>query len=246
MNVAPTTPPTNTPPTSHRGLAPWFQRHAWLIALTLAYFFLLVGTFTWKRERFMSNWSIDEAYMIQQFHNWWSGYPKVTVQPGDLRSGFPGEHPFEDNHKKRIYIFYQALYRLWPQPESLIVAYSFLICLSVPAFYLFLSQLGLDRRKILALLAAWLLYPLCQKIAAYSFCDPLSACGTFYFFHLWLLCRNSPFALLGCAGLFLLREETCFLVPATVFLLPQKWKTLLWHFGCLVPFVLFPNHGPTN
>ena len=216
------------------------------MAITVAYFFILAGSFIYKRNRFISTWSIDEAYMIQQFHNWWSGYPKVTVQPGDLRSGFPGERPFEDNHKKRIFLLYKLAYRAWPQPETLIVVDSILVALSVPALYLFLGQLGLGRAKVLALLAAWLLYPLQQKVAGHSFADPLTMTGTFYFFYLYLLCRDSPFSLAGCLGLFLLREETCFLLPATILILPRKWKTLLWQFGCLVPFVVFAKHGASN
>ncbi|HZQ47656.1 MAG TPA: hypothetical protein VFC07_11620, partial [Verrucomicrobiae bacterium] len=136
--------------------------------------------------------------------------------------------------------------RLWPKPESLIVVYAFFVSLSIPALYLFLKELQLNRGTMLALLAAWLSYPLQQKVAFYSYCDPLSYCGTFYFIYLFLLRRNSPFAVLGCLGMFLLREETFFLVPATVFLLPQKWKTLLWHFACMVPLVIFARHGASN
>ena len=191
----------------------------------------------------MNDWPLDQAYMIQQFHNWWSGYPTVTLQPGDLRSGFPGEKPFEENHKKWIYLLFKIFYRAWPQPETLILVYAALVSLSVVTLYLFLTRLGLNRTNTAALLLCWMFYPLQQKIAAYTFCDPLSMSGTFYFFYLWLLCSNSRFSVIGGLMLLLPREETCLLILPTFLLLPQKWKTLLIHLACLVPCFLFSKHG---
>ena len=194
----------------------------------------------------MNDWPLDQAYMIQQFHNWWSGYPTVTIQPGDLRSGFPGEKPFEENHKKWIYLLYKIFYRAWPQAETLILVYAALVSLSVVTLYLFLNRLGLKRTHIIALLFCWMLYPLQQKIAVYTFCDPLSMSGTFYFFYLWLLCADSRYSIIGCLMLLLPREETCLLILPTFLLLPQKWKTLLWHMACLVPFLIFAKRGSGN
>jgi hypothetical protein len=186
----------------------------------------------------MNVWPFDEAYMIQQFHNWNSGYPKVTIQPGDLRSGFSGEKAFEENHNKWIYLLFKPFYWIWPFPETLILLYAFFVSLSVVTLYLFLKQLALDRFKIMMLVACWMLYPLQQRIVSYSYCDTLPMSGTFYFFYLYLLCRNSPYAILGCLGLLLPREQTVWLILPTMFLLPGKWKTLLWHLACMIPLIL--------
>jgi uncharacterized membrane protein len=220
----------------------WTHRMPWNLSILLVaffYFLILSGTLLYKQRQLLFDWPFDDAYMIQQFHNWNSGYATVTIQPGDLRSGLPGEKPFEENHKKWIYTVFKPFYWLWPYPETLILLYAFFVSLSVVTLYLLLKQLGLDPPKTFALVACWMLYPLQQKVAVYSFCDPLSMSGTFYFFYLYLLCRNSPFAVLGCLALLLPREQTPLLILPTFLLLPKKWKTLLWHLACLLPFLIF-------
>jgi hypothetical protein len=224
----------------------WWKRYGLVVVLTAAYFFILSGALLYKRRHLLDDWPVDQAYMIQQFHNWWSGQPVVTIRPGDQRSGFPGQHPFDERHQKWIYLFYKVLYRLWPQPETLILVYAFLVSLAVPTLYLFLAGLGVARPKITALLFVWMLYPLNQKIAVYTYCDPLSYCGTFYFFYLYLLGKDSRYSFIGCLLLLLPREETCLLVLPTFLLLPEKWKTLLWHVACLLPFLLLSRHGAGN
>ena len=118
-----------------------------------------------------------------------------------------------------------------------------LVSLSVVTLYMFLTRLGLNRTNTAALLLCWMFYPLQQKIAAYTFCDPLSMSGTFYFFYLWLLCADSRYSIIGCLLLLLPREETCLLLLPTFLLLPKKWKTLLWQLTCLIPLLIFAKHG---
>ncbi len=224
-------------------LGPWIRRHGWILAAGTIYFLTVSATLIYKYHNLLNDWSFDQAYMIQQFHNWRSGFPKVTIQPGDLRSGYSGERPFEENHHKPIYILFKVFYWLWPYPETLILTYAFLTSLSVVTLYFFLKQLALQPVKIFALVCCWMIYPLQQKIAVDTFCDPLSMCGTFYFFYLYLVQRNSPYAILGCLSLLLLREQAVLLILPTVLLFHRKWKTLLWHFACVALFVLFTPSG---
>jgi len=142
--------------------------HLSILLVAVVYFLALSGTLLYKQHQLLYDWPFDEAYMIQQFHNWNSGYPTVTIQPGDLRSGLPGERPFEENHKKWIYTVFKPFYWLWPHAETLILLYAFFVSLSVVTLFLFLKQLGLDPPKTLALVACWMIYPLSQKVAAYS------------------------------------------------------------------------------
>jgi hypothetical protein len=224
----------------------WWPRYGLIAAITASYFLVIASVLLYKYDHLLFDWPFDEAYAIQQFHNWNSGYPNVTIQPGDLRSGFPGDKPFEEKHKKWIYEFYKVAYRAWPRPETIIVTYALLVSLSVATFYLFLTRLGLAPWKITALLFCWMLYPLQQKIAVYSYCDPLTMCGTFYFFYLYLLCADSRYSFIGALMLLLPREEACLLILPTFLLLPRKWKTLLWQFACLLPFLVFAKHGTGN
>src|ERR1035438_1060326 len=71
------------------------RRHFWILPVFILYFLTLSATLVHKHECLLNDWPFDEAYMIQQFHNWKSGYPIVTIQPGDFRSGFPGEKPLD-------------------------------------------------------------------------------------------------------------------------------------------------------
>ncbi|HUI06099.1 MAG TPA: hypothetical protein VL486_03760 [Verrucomicrobiae bacterium] len=222
------------------------RRHGWILVIAVVYFAALSATLTYKRIYLLNDWPFDQAHMIQQFHNWRSGYPKVTIQPGDLRSGPTGEQPFHDNHTHRIYAVFRVFYRIWPYPETLILMYALLVSLSVVTLHLFLGRLSLRPLTMFGLELCWMLYPLQQKVAVYTFASPLAMSGTFYFFYLYLLSRDSPFAILGCLGLLLPREETIFMILPTFLLLPRKWKTLLWHSACMIPFFVFAKHGTGN
>lgn len=188
------------------------------------------------RNHLLNPWPFDEAHMIQQFHNWKSGYPKVTMQPFSL-AGPTGEKPFQDPHAILIYDFYKIFYWIWPYPETLIILYSLLCSLSVLTLWYFMTSLEIELSAAGILILSWLFYPLQLRISSYSFVQQMSFCSTFYFLYLALLNRNSKYAFLGALTLILPREEPAFLIPATIILLPKKWKTLLLHFAGLLIFL---------
>ena len=111
----------------------------WTCLLFIVHFVLLSAVLIYKHHALLESWPFDQAYVIQEFHNWKSGYPEVTLQPGDLRSGLPGTRPFEETHTRWIYNLFKVFYRLWPYPETLILLDAFFTSLSIVTLFLFLK-----------------------------------------------------------------------------------------------------------
>ncbi|MEQ1917941.1 MAG: hypothetical protein ABL955_01990 [Elusimicrobiota bacterium] len=215
----------------------------WVYVLFLAYFMALSGTLLFKRHFVLNDWPFDDAYFAQQYHNWKSGYPVVTVRPRDNRAGFVGERPFEEPHLRLLDHAYKIVYWFCPRTEALILLYALFVSLSVVTLAFLLTELRFASIEIFWLLLCWMLYPLQQQMAMYTFRDQICATGTFYFLYLTLLLRGSKYAVLGAFALFFARGESVLLLLPTVLILPKMWRTLLLHFACTAPVMWLTKSG---
>jgi hypothetical protein len=221
----------------------------WLVIATLTAFVTALSTIQTLRgyHDLQSGWSWDLAYYNQWYWALTEGDGRITVRP---LSAFGAEGPsiWTMNYLAPIRLAFVPLYKLYPDPRTLLVIQNVLFWWIVPAAYLLVRSES--RSEALAVSAALLvpLTPLLWPLVRNDFRELQLAMP----FVLWAVhgirSRSPGLAALGGAGMLACRQEYAVMLATFAFLPPRepedvsvslRWRHLTLLIGLLWLFFGF-------
>jgi hypothetical protein len=201
-----------------------------------------------RYQELRSGWSWDLAYYNQWCWAFTHGDQKISVQPiADYAT--EGPSVWKTNYLAPIRYAILPIYRLWPDPKTLLIVHSILFWLILPASYgLVFSETRSVTAAVLALVFVWLT-PLLTPLAANDFRELQLAVP----FVIWAVhgvrARSLWLAALGVFGTLACRQEYALFVASLAIIPPLKtesivsryrWSRALWMGGlCWMTLVFF-------